>query len=117
VSAEEELELLLRSVMRGGPPLTVRQLRRELKRRAHVDTDARSIRVALAGSRRFRRVPPRFFQRSSRWMLVGSGHARPGDAGAPVPARPRMPLLAGGAAAALQFRKDGPPTDAIGRLI
>jgi hypothetical protein len=39
----------------------------------------------------------------------------PGGAGAAVPARPYPPTLSSGAAAALTFEQDEPPTDAVGQ--
>ena len=83
--------------------------------------NARSVRLVLrAQPKRFRQAKDRFrfLRRSARWQLVEAGPAEdPGTSGALVPARPRPPYLSGSAAAALTFRQEEPPPQAIGRLI
>lgn len=121
MTSEERLLELVAGVMRGNQPMTDGQIVRALHRRAHVSTDARSVRHVLTkNQRRFRPVGSRFnlFRRGVRWLLVEAGSADdPGHAGAPVPARPYRPLLSGAAAVPLAFREEDPPTGAIGRAV
>jgi hypothetical protein len=118
MSREEELTFLVRSVMRGGRPMTAREIVRELRRRARVTTNSESvIKVLRADQRHFVMRRPRFFQRSTRWQFIEAGPARDsGESGAPVPAWPLRPLLSGAAAVKLEFRRDEPPTNAVGRM-
>src|ERR1700694_1635902 len=121
MSAEEQLDRLVVSVMRGNRPMTERQIARALKSRANTKTDARSVRMILMSRPgRFDQVPPRFriFGRTIRWRLVEAGPAGdPGSAGAPVPAAPYRPFLSGAAAAPRIFRSDEPPANAVGRPV
>lgn len=113
------LTRLVALAMGGNPPMTERQIVREIYRLTKVKTDARSVGLVLMSDRRrFGLVRPRFrfFQRSARWQLVEVGSSdHPGTAGAPLPARPYPPTLSGAAAVELIFREDEPPTNAIGR--
>ena len=115
MSTEEELGYLIRSVMRGARPMTAREIARALRRRAKVTTNERSVVAVLnADPRHFVCTRRKFFQRGVRWQLVEAGPATdPGESGAPVPAWPYRPTLSGSAAAALTFRDDEPPTNAV----
>ena len=117
----ERLTELVALVLRGSGPMTERRIATAIYRRARVRTDARSVRLILAGRpRRFVQVEDRFLflRRATRWRLVEAGPAQdPGTSGAPVPAFPRRPLRSGAAAAELTFREEEPPPQAIGRLI
>jgi hypothetical protein len=121
MTSEERLLELVAGIMRGNRPMTDAQIVKALRRRANVDTDARSVRhVLMSNQRRFCPVGSRFnlFRRGVRWRLVEAGPASDtGNAGAPVPARPYRPLLSGAATQPLAFREDDPPTGAIGRAV
>jgi hypothetical protein len=121
MSASEQLDELMVSVMRGSRPMTDKQIVKALQGRAKIKTDARSVRMILMSRPgRFGQVRPRFqiFRRSVRWRLVEAGPAiNPGSAGAPVPAWPYRPHLSGAAAAPLTFRNDEPPANAVGRSV
>ena len=117
MAKSEELGELIYNVMRGRGAMTTAQIASAMQRRTGVKTKIRTVSELLGGQpRRFRRLRRKFLQRSTRWQLVEvSSSDNPGTAGAPVPARPYPPTLSGAAAAELTFRRDEPPTNAIGR--
>ncbi|HEV2139965.1 MAG TPA: hypothetical protein VGT01_02140 [Candidatus Dormibacteraeota bacterium] len=118
MARSEDLGELIYNVMRGRGAMTTAQIASAMQRRTGVKTKIRTVTEILEGRPgRFRRLPRKFLQRSTRWQLVEvAASDNPGTAGAPVPARPFTPTLSGAAAAELTFRQDEPPTNAIGRI-
>jgi len=118
------LSVLVVSVMRNRRPMTVGEIASAIQLQSGVKVNRRSVRRALVSNRnRFTTVRTQFklFWPSRRWRLVETGSVDdPGNAGAPVPARPYRPTLSGAAAVALTFGEleppQKPPTDAIGRI-
>lgn len=117
MAKSEDLGELIYYVMRGRGAMTTAQIASAMRRRTGVKTKVRTVSEILQMQpHRFKRLPRRFLQRSTRWELVEvSSSDAPGAAGAPIPARPYPPTLSGAAAAELIFREDEPPTNAIGR--
>jgi hypothetical protein len=129
LSIEESLVKLIVTVMHDASPMTAAEIAKAASKssarrvdRRSVDAMLRSVSggvVILAGVPPCRIIPQRrrrLFQRSTRWRLVDVPASPPNTTGAPVPAWPYPPTLSGAAAAALTFRDDEPPTNAIGKL-
>jgi hypothetical protein len=112
-------ERLLRAVvesMRGGAPMTSREIARVASRRGYRRVGRRSVeRILKHNSLMFELHSRRHFLSAARWRLVEAGQSGPDLSGAPVPAWPYRPALSGAAAVTLTFREDEPPTNAIGK--
>jgi hypothetical protein len=128
LSVDEFLLTLIVKVMHESPDLTAAAIARLVSNRTarrvdrrHVDSILGRVEgdiVSVTGvppCRVVRRRRRGLFRRAAQWRLVEAPASPPDSHEAPVPARPYKPTISGAAAATLSFRKDEPPTDAVGK--
>jgi len=114
-------ERLLRAVIEvmvwAKAPMTAREIARAASRSGLRRSGRRSVeRILKHNSLLFELHSRRHFLSAARWRLVQANASPPDASGAPVPAWPYRPALSGAAAVPLTFRKDDPPTNAIGKF-
>jgi hypothetical protein len=129
LSIDESLLKLIVTVMHDGRDMTASEIARAASNQSWRKVDRRSVEAILNpladGFVHLAGVPPcqiirlrrrGLLQRGIRWRLVEAPASPPHPSGAPVPAWPYPPTLSGAAAAALMFRDEEPPTNAIGKF-